>query len=63
MHFLMPNVFQCHRDFKDWFANPLTGIIEGSQEYNEDLIARLHKVGIKHTDASLLKYLFGISEE
>ncbi|XP_070205034.1 helicase domino-like isoform X4 [Littorina saxatilis] len=44
MHFLMPNVFQSHRDFKEWFANPLTGMIEGSQEYNESLIKRLHKV-------------------
>ncbi|KAL8561069.1 hypothetical protein ACOMHN_031013 [Nucella lapillus] len=44
MHFLMPHVFQSHRDFKEWFANPLTGMIEGSQEYNESLIKRLHKV-------------------
>ena len=44
MHFLMPNVFQSHRDFKEWFANPLTGMIEGSREYNESLVRRLHKV-------------------
>ncbi|XP_074640439.1 helicase domino-like isoform X2 [Tubulanus polymorphus] len=44
MHFLMPHVFQSHRDFKEWFASPLTGMIEGSQEYNENLIRRLHKV-------------------
>lgn len=44
MHFLMPNVFQSHKDFKEWFANPLTGMIEGSHEYNESLIRRLHKV-------------------
>ncbi|KAG7280654.1 hypothetical protein CRUP_023273, partial [Coryphaenoides rupestris] len=44
MHFLMPHVFQSHREFKEWFANPLTGMIEGSQEYNEGLIKRLHKV-------------------
>ena len=25
MHFLMPNVFESHRDFKEWFSNPLTG--------------------------------------
>ena len=46
MHFLMPQVFQSHREFKEWFANPLTGMIEGSHEYNEKLIHRLHKVGI-----------------
>ena len=45
MHFLMPHVFQSHREFKEWFANPLTGMIEGSTEYNESIIMRLHKVG------------------
>lgn len=44
MHFLMPNVFQSHKEFKDWFVNPVTGMIEGNQEYNENLIRRLHKV-------------------
>ena len=44
LHFLMPSVFENHRDFKEWFSNPLTGMIEGSQEYNEKLVARLHKV-------------------
>jgi SNF2 family DNA or RNA helicase len=38
MHFLMPNVFESHRDFKEWFSNPLTGMVEGSAEYNESLI-------------------------
>lgn len=40
----MPHVFQSHREFKEWFSNPLTGMIEGSQEYNENLVKRLHKV-------------------
>lgn len=44
MHFLMPNVFASHRDFKDWFVNPVTGMIEGNQEYNEELVRRLHKI-------------------
>ena len=44
MHFLMPNVFESHRDFKEWFSNPLTGMVEGSAEYNDNLIKRLHKV-------------------
>jgi len=44
MHFLMPNVFSSHRDFKDWFVNPVTGMIEGNQEFNKELINRLHKV-------------------
>lgn len=44
MHFLMPNVFQSHREFKEWFSNPVTGMIEGDREYNENIIRRLHKV-------------------
>ena len=44
MHFLMPHVFESHKDFKEWFSNPLTGMVEGSAEYNENLIKRLHKV-------------------
>lgn len=44
MHFLMPYVFSSHREFKEWFSNPMTGMIEGNMEYNETLITRLHKV-------------------
>lgn len=51
MHFLMPHLFQSHKDFKEWFSNPLSGMIEGSREYNEGLIKRLHKVGF-----SLVQY-------
>ncbi|XP_071446621.1 helicase domino isoform X2 [Hetaerina americana] len=44
MHFLMPHVFQSHREFKEWFSNPVTGMIEGNNEYNDSIIKRLHKV-------------------
>jgi len=44
MHFLMPHVFESHRDFKEWFSNPMTGMVEGNSEYNDSLIRRLHKV-------------------
>uniref|UniRef100_A0A5K3FAE4 Helicase C-terminal domain-containing protein n=2 Tax=Mesocestoides corti TaxID=53468 RepID=A0A5K3FAE4_MESCO len=44
MHFLMPNIFQSHREFQEWFASPLTGMIEGNDDYNEQLVLRLHKV-------------------
>lgn len=44
MHFLMPNLFSSHREFKEWFSNPVTGMIEGNSEYNENIIKRLHKV-------------------
>ena len=40
----MPHVFESHRDFKEWFSNPLTGMVEGSADYNDQLIQRLHKV-------------------
>lgn len=44
MHFLMPHLFDSYREFKDWFVNPLTGMIEGSHEYNQELVQRLHKI-------------------
>ena len=46
MHFLMPDIFGSHRDFREWFSNPVTGMIEGNAEYNESIIRRLHKVKI-----------------
>ncbi|GMT19309.1 hypothetical protein PFISCL1PPCAC_10606, partial [Pristionchus fissidentatus] len=44
LHFLMPAIFASHDDFKDWFSNPLTGMMEGSVEFNKGLLDRLHKV-------------------
>lgn len=44
MHFLMPQVFQSHKEFKDLFDNPVSSMIEGEQEVNEDLINRLHGI-------------------
>ncbi|EGC28539.1 hypothetical protein DICPUDRAFT_85378, partial [Dictyostelium purpureum] len=44
MHFLMPDIFQSHREFQDWFSNPVTGMVEGNEEVNEDIINRLHAV-------------------
>lgn len=35
MHFLMPHIFASHSQFKDWFCNPLTGMVEGSEAYNK----------------------------
>lgn len=44
MHFLMPQIFQSHSEFKDWFANPVSDMVEGTQEVNRQLIQRLHAV-------------------
>eukprot|EP01105_Mastigella_eilhardi_P016031 TRINITY_DN367_c0_g1_i1.p1 TRINITY_DN367_c0_g1~~TRINITY_DN367_c0_g1_i1.p1 ORF type:complete len:1920 (+),score=577.29 TRINITY_DN367_c0_g1_i1:54-5762(+) len=46
MHFLMPNVFQSHSQFRDWFANPVTSMVEAEsgRAVNEELIGRLHSV-------------------
>jgi len=35
MHFLMPDVFASHSQFKDWFCSPLTGMVEGSESFNK----------------------------
>lgn len=38
MHFLMPQIFASHAQFKDWFNNPLVGMVEGQQEVNKVII-------------------------
>lgn len=40
----MPAIFASHDDFKDWFSNPLTGMVEGSIDFNADVVQRLRKV-------------------
>ena len=44
MHFLMPHVFQSHSEFKNWFSQPLAGMVEGGEGVNMDLVSRLHGV-------------------
>ncbi|CAF1240413.1 unnamed protein product [Adineta steineri] len=48
MHFLMPNLFSSHEEFREWFSNPLTEMIEqgqtSSSSSNDLLIKRLHKI-------------------
>ena len=44
MHFLMPHVFQPHSEFKNWFSQPLAGMVEGGEGVNMDLVSRLHGV-------------------
>ena len=44
MHFLMPHVFQSHSEFKNWFSQPLMGMVEGGEGVNMDLVSRLHGV-------------------
>ncbi|KAH7306426.1 hypothetical protein KP509_22G011100 [Ceratopteris richardii] len=44
MHFLMPHIFQSHQQFRDWFNNPITGMVEGQEQINKPLVDRLHNV-------------------
>ncbi|XLU69576.1 hypothetical protein S245_028629 [Arachis hypogaea] len=44
MHFLMPHVFQSHQEFKDWFCNPISGMVEGEEKVNKEVVDRLHNV-------------------
>nr|GEV50192.1 protein photoperiod-independent early flowering 1 isoform X1 [Tanacetum cinerariifolium] len=44
MHFLMPHIFQSHQEFKDWFSNPITGMVEGQGKVNKEVVDRLHNV-------------------
>ncbi|KAH3766640.1 swr1 complex snf2 family dna-dependent atpase [Pelomyxa schiedti] len=43
MHFLMPDIFQSHKEFREWFVNPVNNMMEESS-VNDELIARLHGV-------------------
>nr|CAD2187793.1 unnamed protein product [Meloidogyne enterolobii] len=44
LHFLMPNVFASHDDFREWFHCPITGMVEGNTEVDQALVQRLHKI-------------------
>ncbi|KAL5545473.1 hypothetical protein UlMin_005160 [Ulmus minor] len=44
MHFLMPHVFQSHQEFKDWFCNPISGMVDGQEKVNKEVVDRLHNV-------------------
>ncbi|KZV44967.1 protein PHOTOPERIOD-INDEPENDENT EARLY FLOWERING 1, partial [Dorcoceras hygrometricum] len=44
MHFLMPHVFQSHQEFKDWFSNPISGMVDGQEKVNKEVVDRLHNV-------------------
>jgi E1A-binding protein p400 len=44
LHFLMPHIFTSHSEFRDWFANPLMSMVEGTSAMNDTLVQRLHSV-------------------
>ncbi|ANQ06679.1 Atp-dependent helicase [Plasmodium coatneyi] len=45
LHFLMPNIFTSHLDFKEWFSDPLNLAIQKSKiNDSRELIDRLHTV-------------------
>lgn len=44
MHFLMPDLFSSHAEFKDWFASPLNAMVDGTQVLNQKLVERLHSI-------------------
>ena len=44
MHFLMPDLFSSHSDFKEWFSKPLMEIVEGNQTQLDRVVERLHRI-------------------
>ena len=44
MHFLMPDLFSSHSDFKEWFSKPLMEIVEGNQTQRDRVVERLHRI-------------------
>ncbi|MCD9645695.1 Pharynx and intestine in excess protein 1 [Datura stramonium] len=43
MHFLMPHIFQSHQNLR-WFCNPISGMVEGQEKVNKEVVDRLHNV-------------------
>ena len=54
MHFLMPQIFASHAQFKDWFNNPLLGMVEGQQEVNKVCTYALMHHNIQHVECYAL---------
>ena len=46
MHFLMPHVFASHAQFRDWFSNPLTGMVEGGTNMQQVCIQSYLPTGV-----------------
>lgn len=44
LHFLMPYIFRSRKEFSYWFANPMTNIIEGGANQNDEVVSRLHGI-------------------
>eukprot|EP00977_Amphora_coffeiformis_P002122 scaffold407_cov168-Amphora_coffeaeformis.AAC.18 len=44
LHFLMPYIFRSRKEFSYWFANPMTSMIEGNSNQNNDVVQRLHGI-------------------
>lgn len=44
MHFLMPHVFASRKEFTYWFQNPLSQMVEGEQDVNNQLVSQLHGI-------------------
>jgi len=40
----MPYIFRSRKEFSYWFANPMTSMIEGNNNQNNDVVQRLHGI-------------------
>ncbi|HLD77858.1 MAG TPA: SNF2-related protein, partial [archaeon] len=44
MHFLMPQIFASHTQFKLWFSKPMEGFLDGVDSIDGGLVRRLHSI-------------------
>lgn len=44
LHFLMPQVFRSHSEFKEWFQEPIETLVEADTDVHDSLVQRLHRV-------------------
>lgn len=40
----MPDKFQSHSDFKEWFSEPLQRALSNNQTINKEIISNLHSI-------------------
>lgn len=44
MHFLMPQIFDSHADFMEWFSIPMQQALQKNLPINQEILKKLHSI-------------------
>ena len=47
LHFIMPNLFDSHEQFQEWFSKDIEAHSQDKGELNQEQLKRLHKISFK----------------